>query len=348
MGPSEQPDEWAPANQPPPFTPAPQPVPWEQNPLPSSAPAPADDGPPTRPSGPNRSQWIVAGVLAVAVVGSMGGWALSETGLSQSGAYFIGVPGLMAILIALVPGRTPTDGRSSGFATWRATTVAILGSAILLREGFVCVLLALPLILPIIGLIIWATKKSRDEGRPVYAFGAVLFLLLGSAEGAAFEVQPAEVGQETRSVAATTEQVEAALTGTELPTIEPLLLRLPFPKPQSMTGGGIDIGDRRTVHFTDGEIVLEVSERTDRHVRWDVVEHTTPMARWMELHHATVAWTPTDHGVRLDVRVGYERSLSPGFYFGPLQGWGVDELSHVLADMVETNLCTTEMCEVGG
>ena len=264
-------------------------------------------------------------------------WAVSEAGLSETGAYFIAIPGLVAAAIALLP--VSRDSRSRAI---RMTLIVLLASALIIREGFICILMASPLILLVVVL---ATPPPNHYGSRSFALLAPL-LLLGSIEGVAFDLPTEATVEERRVIVADIDLIEDALaTADELPQIKPLLLRLPFPKPTEFATSGLDIGDQQLVSFDAAQMRSLVVERTVNSVQWQVIEDTTPIGEWYAIDSIEIAWQavhdpdrPDVELVELSITIDYERQLSPGFYFDPLGRVGVGSLADVLADMVEVNL----------
>ena len=109
-------------------------------------------------------QWTLFSIIVIAMFGAIAAWTINGAGVDfwESGVYFILIPGSMAALLSIAPLR----GGRTGYGVARGTTIAVLASAILLREGFICVLMALPLIIPIIALVAWAARPD-DRSRPV-------------------------------------------------------------------------------------------------------------------------------------------------------------------------------------
>ena len=279
-------------------------------------------------------QWTLFSIIVIAMFGAVAAWTLNGAGVAfwESGVYFILIPGSMAALLSIAPLRA---GRTS-YGVARGTTIAILASAILLREGFICVLMALPLIIPIIALVTWA---ARPDGRSRYSLLVPLLLVGASAEGIAFELPKNVEVTEVRVIDATPDQLNESLDGrAELPEIEPLLFALPLPAPVDFVGEGSDLGDRRIVEFEMGRLVLEVTQRTNDSITWSIAENTTPLAGWMTLHDVRMFWTPTDAGLELHMTITFDRELAPAFYFDPLERWGVGEMAEVLLDMIEVNI----------
>ncbi len=284
-----------------------------------------------------RSQWTLFSILVVATFGSVAMWLMGSRRelFLASGIYFVLVPGLLAALVSIIPfGRNQTR---TGVV--RATTIGILASAIILREGFICVLLALPLIIPIVALAAWMFGPPDDRA-PRYVI-PILFLGL-SAEGVVY--QPPTTIEVTRSriMEAAPGEIQTVFGGpARLPSIEPLLLRLPFPTPTTVDGRATAIGDRLTVHFSPGgRLEMELVEQRSTAMVWAVVDDTTPLADWMALHRIEITWTGTASTTAVDVTIEFDRALAPAFYFDPLQRWGVGEMAEVMLDMVARNLDT--------
>ena len=294
------------------------------------------------------AQYRLSAAVLVATLGSTALWMLNSNRDSflRTGIYFVLVPGLLAAFVAVVP----FTRHQTGFGVARGTTIGILFSALFLREGFICVLVALPLIIPVVILVAVVSRRSDpDQGRNLRVI--IPLALLGlSGEGVLYEL-PREVEvTESRLVEFSADELDAALSETaELPAIEPLFLRLPFPKPVSTYGvisdgatenrSGSEIGDATFVVFdTGGHLEFTVTDRTDRSVRWAITDRATPMAEWMRFDDCLLTWTDTPEGLEVTVSITFERHLAPAVYFDPLERWGVGEMAEVLLDMVEHNL----------
>ncbi|MGI9605665.1 MAG: hypothetical protein ACR2P0_05950 [Acidimicrobiales bacterium] len=282
----------------------------------------------------SNDRWGLAAILLVATLGALVGWAVSDAGLNSSGLYFIAIPGAMATMLALVPG-SGENGRMSGV---HGSTIAVLASAIVIREGFICVLLALPLIIPVVVLVSWMTKRDNSDHRRAVMI-LPLLLVGASGEGVVYDLPSGATASETRVVDATPAEIVDALSKPgELPEIEPLLLRLPFPTPQTFESSGIEVGDVQQVQFDRGAIELEVTNRTETSVVWSVTSNDTPIGEWMTINAVDASWTDFGERTEVTVTIDFDRGLAPAFYFDPLERWGVGEMSEVLIDMIDANL----------
>lgn len=186
---------------------------------------------------------------------------LFHEGLGHTSLLFIGLPGVLAILLALAP----RAGTAKGGIV-RGITLALLLIAPLVGEGYLCILMASPLFYAI-GLAVGAgIDASRNRTTTLSCATAVVVLL--SLEG----IVPAHTRRETVSVTrvipAPAAEVREALAGPpDIGTPLPRFLRLGFPRPIAASGSGLAVGAIRTIHFTGaegdppGDLSLRVADR---------------------------------------------------------------------------------------
>ena len=292
----------------------------------------------TQPTSPESKR--LAWVLFVALIGSVLAHFANDNNFTATGIYFVVIPGVLAILTAIAP--RPVE--STGTGAFRGTLIAIFSSALVVREGFICVALASPLIFLVVGFCVWASRRARDN-QVTAATVIPLLLLLGGAEGTLYEFESRITAAETRTIDISADELLTSLNRpAELPEIEPLLFALPFPQPVNFSErGNLELGAIREIEFSDGgAIALEVTEIGDSSITWSFVATTTSLGDWMTLHSATASWVETPDGLELTVEIDFERQLAPAFYFDPLQRWGVGEFAEVLIDMIEHNASEIE------
>jgi hypothetical protein len=280
----------------------------------------------TRPPGPNRAQYLLAGLIALG-----GGVIFAGTvrsGRADSALLFVVLPVLLAVALALIPGRT-THGR-----VFRLTTIALLLAAVALHEGAICVILAAPLVYAVAhGTAAVIRLARRGRGRTLAVLP--LLLLFGGTEGVQpqWRMQPDQSVEVTRVVPLYAAQVRARLSAGPQPTaVRNLPLKLlGVPAPEHVAGTGIAPGDQwrfgyhGSSHSAGGEIVTEVRTATAERLTFAVLRDTTITARWLRLRAATVRWRALDEGrTEVTVVLDYHRRLDPSWYFGPLQ----DRLMH--------------------
>lgn len=256
--------------------------------------------------------------------------------LEQTAALFIGLPTILAFIIALTP-----RAKSAVGVTLKGMTICLLLSGPLLGEGFICILMAAPLFY-LVGIIIalLVDHDRKRQGIPLRAI-ALVPLLLTSLEGVSDRVS---FPRGERLVIERTVRAGDAMVETRLatpPRFEktlPVFLRLKFPRPVGACGEGLTLGARRTIHFAGGEgepgdLVVEVSSRSPRQVTFSAVKDTSHIAHWLRWRKIQVTWHPQNDGsTRVRWDVAYERSLDPAWYFGPWERYAVGRATEYLSD----------------
>lgn len=268
----------------------------------------------------SRSQWTLIFLILAVSAGSVMYHLIVRGGLEQTSALFIGIPSLLAILLAMTPkAETVTGGVVKG------VVIALLLSGPLLGEGFVCILMASPIFF-IVGIIVAAVVDWRREKRQTTLSCLVLILLPMSIEGTApkLSFNRTETVQALAVVAASELDVRAALN--QSPRINrplPIYLRMGFPRPTGAWGDGLEVGSSRTIHFAGGEgapgdLRLKVTESRRGYVRFDAVSDTSKVAHWLDWKSSEVNWTPVDaQHTRVKWTLHFERRLDPAWYFRP-------------------------------
>ncbi len=165
--------------------------------------------------------------------------------------------------------------------------------------------------------------KSRffDMGSLALTAG---FLALCSVEGVpnAYSFGVANRSVATHMVQASPEQVWATLeTATSPDFALPNVLSV-FPQPVDVVvDEGIDLGAQRKVAFQGregaGHLTLQVVERTQNRVVFDVKSDTTPFANWLSYQRLSYEVQVTPAGTQLSVALEYDRLLAPSWFFTP-------------------------------
>jgi hypothetical protein len=287
---------------------------------------------------------IVIGLAIVMAAGSLGYRVLVSKHLEQTAALFIGLPAVLAILVALT--RPP---KSATGVILKAMTLLLLLSGILLGEGFICIVMAAPLFYLVgfvIGRIVDAAEKRRQRRLDVRLYGLILLPFLPlSLEGVrpSLSFSRAEEVTVERTVPASAEAVQRSLEST--PLFEeslPLFLRIRFPRPAAIWGDGLEPGAYRAIRFTEAEeppgiLVLRVSARSPGFVRFEAESDTSMIAHWLEWRSVDVRWESLSPGAtRVRWTLRYERRLDPAWYFGPWERYAVRLAAGYLVETAAT------------
>lgn len=247
----------------------------------------------------------------------------------QTALMFIGLPTVLALLLCAAPPTKTITG-----SIMKGITLFLLMLAILWIEGFICILMAAPFFYSIGFIIgIFADKARAQKHISRFHCSVVALILLCSLEGIneRFSFSRDEVIEVSYVHTGTMEETTAALTRGpsfdwwELPTY----LKMGFPYPQRIQGGGLAQGDRWQIDFAGGEgkpgsLVAHVLVSEPGHYVVQKVTDGSHISHWMEWQQAE--WFLQEQGdgsTKVRLRMSYRRLLDPAWYFAPVQRYGV-------------------------
>jgi hypothetical protein len=282
------------------------------------------------------AQWSVVAIVVAFSAGALLYKLLMHERLGHSAAMFLGIPAVLAILLALAPkAKTATGGILKGI------TLALLVVAPLLGEGYLCIVVASPLFYAV-GILVGLAMDRQRSKRDATLSCMALFLLPMCLEG----VVPQLTFNRTESVevrsvvAAPADEIEHALT--HAPNVSaplPLPLRIGFPRPLGAWGEGLAVGDMRTIHFAGaegdppGDLVMRVTERRPGYARFATVSDQSKLTQWVQWTGSEVEWTALDEGhTTVTWRIHFMRQLDPAWYFAPWERAAVKEAAAYLID----------------
>ena len=292
------------------------------------------------------AQWWVIALAIAFMAGSVLYRYLVHAPYGHSAAMFIGIPAVLAILLALTPkAKTVTGGIIKGI------TLALLVLAPLLGEGYLCILFAAPLFYVVgllVGVAIDAMRKRNRRGETLTCI--VLVLLPMSLEGVipGFSFDRLQVVEVTRVVDAPAASVESALANSPRITRRlPSFLRIGFPHPLQASGNGLNAGSERKILFSGAEgdpagwLVMRIAHRSPGYLRFETVSDGSKLTQWIHWDASEVSWTPIDaRHTRVTWRMHFERQLDPAWYFTPWEKAAVREAAEYL---IESNAKPAEL-----
>jgi hypothetical protein len=286
-------------------------------------------------------QWKLVGVILALTTAGILYHVFVAHNLEQTSALFIGLPAVLAILLALTPQATSATG-----VIMKAMTLALLMSGPFLGEGFICVVMAAPLFYLIGAIIGLVTDRGRRKQRPVSLQIVVLLpLLLTSLEGTTPSLSFPRGQQVTvrKIVSGSPADVERALTRQPLfDRTLPSFLRMKFPAPASASGEGLTLGAQRRIHFAGGEgkpgdLTLRVTRREPSSVTFTADSDTSHIAHWLTWRASRVNWHAAGEGrTQVEWTITYDRELDPAWYFAPWERYATRLVAGYLIDTLAT------------
>jgi hypothetical protein len=215
------------------------------------------------------------------------------------------------------------------------------------QEGYLCCLMALPLLLAgmAIGALIGFIVRGRFLEDSAHGNRNTLLLMLAcpflmaaanQAEKPWRGVQRHETFATHTHVSATPEDTWQRLVRFE--TMEgdkPFLLRVGLPVPETCTLDKNSVGGERICHFDQGVIEQRVTEwRQAEGMKLEITKSTLPGRRWLTFVDASYELIPDAEGTEVIRRTKIASRLYPRWYWRPFEGWGVtSEHEYVLSSL---------------
>jgi hypothetical protein len=256
---------------------------------------------------------------------------------SFASVMFLLVPFVSGFSIAAVT-------RSGALLTACCITTCIISLSVLIElgfEGYICCLMALPLIA--IGMAIGALIGYLVRGRFLVSSpngqrnttllmmaGPIVIVSANHLEKPHRSIERVERIATTIEVGATPE--EAWRNIIRMPKLEgdrPFLLRIGLPVPNRCTLEGEAVGATRVCHFDQGVIGQEVTEWDEpRRFAVRTTEATLPGRHWLRIGDAEYDLKPTPAGTQVTRWSSIGSKLYPRWYWRPLEAWGVESEHH--------------------
>lgn len=278
---------------------------------------------------PNRSFKIAIG-LTLFYLGL--GFAFLHFGLADYGwVFFILLPISLGIAIGAIPLR---DWAYMGLATGIIIFIILLLVGGL--EGMVCVLMALPIIIPLILLGVWINKYLIKKGfiKPDNNQNALLLPLLIVLFGAPFEryfypdkVEIVEVKTERIYPFSCAQVYDAIKSVDTLVAEKSFLMRLDLPVPNKCILEKEAVGGLRTCYFSGGTITEKITELEKAKIlRMDVIDYQLTGRKWLGFKEAIYYFDAVGKdSCKLTRVTSYSSVLKPRMYWEPLEKMGIEQ-----------------------
>jgi hypothetical protein len=291
---------------------------------------------------PSHFQKVCAALVAVSVVLYLAACAISL----GYGAAFFSIPFFVGFVAGVIYSQGPFR------AALVSLLLALLLAIVTLHEGVVCVLFALPVLLPMlwIGAFVGSVLRRHVHTRRGQngLVGLALLVGIGSQVWARLTDDPAahpvHAAQSEIEIEAPPEAVFAALTQSpfEVEHDWPWFIRIGLPMPGSMSVEQPRMGGRVRFDFDQGTAFARITQWepgrelryvVERYEMHDLPFHITRLGRgpdygfrservedWLTILDTRYTMTATADGrTKLQRRIVWRRHLAPDPYFGWLQ-----------------------------
>jgi hypothetical protein len=233
-----------------------------------------------------------------------------------------------AAIYAPVPAEASTDlGSTIGAILSMFACLAVLG---LVLAAAAALLLGISYAVYALFNVVrrWLGRPPGAGETRLYDVGVLIFALLAigtaSLEGivGAFSFAPADQSFSRISVAAPPARVWDAVGVATSPTFPLPIMLKSIPQPVAIVlDEGTALGAKRIVHFKgregEGDLTLQVTERTNDKVVFRALSDNSPIAMWIQQKAITFRVQADGSGSTLTVTSDYDRLLSPSWFFKP-------------------------------
>jgi hypothetical protein len=272
--------------------------------------------------------------------------AVLDSDFRTSGLLYLGVPFLVAILVHQLLPRFSDEKPSRRVANhMRNATVVMLATSAILFEGFLCVLMFLPIYWFVTFIVFLARVSSENaEGKAKIGMQLLPFLIMIPAlEGTSPQLSFPKDNVVSRSMimngdpSAIKAQLSRPIQFSENRDWFTGL----FPLPDKVQTGTLQQGDIHKLHFTyrrwfftneqRGEMHVKLAEISDDHIRTEIIRNDSYLSHYLRIDGTDVHMEPIGKGqTRVTLTIRYSRLLDPAWYFGPMQEYAIEQSADYL------------------
>lgn len=293
-----------------------------------------------RPQPANTGLFDANGILAVAAgaVAVLGAILVGIAWLKSYGlTMFLGTPFLMGLVIGVVSNvpRERSRGQTMTLATF-GLAMAGLSLLVVAFEGLVCLVMALPLAIPLTLLGAVAGQSIAATRTPAAGMAALLLIMpAGSYLDRAVDTEPVRVVMTSTDVHAPPSRVwRHVVSFSDIDEPPEWLFRLGLAYPLRARIDGAGVGAIRNCEFSTGSFVEPITRWDEPSVlAFDVTSQPAPLREWspyadvyaphvqgfFRTTHGEFRLVPLPNGgTRLEGRTWYSLRMAPAAYWTPL------------------------------
>lgn len=216
-------------------------------------------------------------------------------------------------------------------------------------EGIVCVIMTIPIIIPLVWLGTLANKFLRKKGiiKPKNNLNVLILPLLFTLFGAPIEkyfytdkIEIIEVKTE-RVYPYTSEQVYNTIKSVDtLIADKPFLMKLDLPIPNKCILEKEEVGGIRTCYFTGGTITERITELDkEKILRMDIIDYNLTGRKWLGFKEAIYYFDKIGKDSCKMTRITtYTSVLKPRIYWQPLEKIGISQEHDYVFDNLNNDL----------
>ncbi|MEP2736966.1 MAG: hypothetical protein ABJP34_11810 [Erythrobacter sp.] len=282
--------------------------------------------------------------------------ALLDSTFATTTLVYIAVPFAISVVLAFFTKENESRKWGARYLNhMRNSTIVFLATSVVLFEGFLCVLMFMPIyyVFVSVGFAFVAgfsekDPENRDLTNTFKAYGLPVLVLMMVGEGLvpATTVERAGTATYVSESPLSVAQLQANMARPIAFDSERHWFLKLFPLPDQIHAGSLTQGDLHRLHFTykrwiftnahKGEMHVKIAKVSDQHIRTEITRNDSYLANYMRIDGTDVRFTPQPSGkTRVSVSVRYERRLDPAWYFGSMQHLAAEQSAKLfLSDII--------------
>jgi hypothetical protein len=268
--------------------------------------------------------------------------ALLDSDFGKTTLLYLLVPFGISMTLYFLTKPSQKLGRGWGYLNHlRLATIIFFATSALLFEGFICVLMFMP-------IYYLGFYDDRVDYRDTFKVAAIpVFVMLLASEGllpsttVPRDRTATYVTVANQDIAALKRNMAAPIT---FPEERYWFLKI-FPLPDRVVAGSLGVGDMHHLHFTykkwffanysEGQMDVRIAAVEPQHVRTEIIRNTSYLSHYMRIDGTDVRFTHLPGGrTRIALTVKYHRLLDPAWYFGPMQQLAAEQSARYLVDNI--------------
>lgn len=266
----------------------------------------------------------------------------------KSALLYVGIPFFVAVFLLSIlkkPQLTTLGSHYIYVSKW--SLIVMLGTSIILFEGFVCVVFFMPIYFFILFLMylfqIMVHRLHDKKKTTLHAHLLPVLIALSAFEGAVptFNFQRDYSVTRELIIDASTEQIKAQLIKPMMLDVERNWLLNLFPMPTDIDAQSLSTGDVHTINFVyhrwfianthSGAMTLELTEVSDDYIKTTFLKDVSYISNYLDLKGTEIHFVKYDNQhTKVLLTIHYTRFLDPSWYFGPLQEYAIGQTAELL------------------
>lgn len=271
---------------------------------------------------------------------------LRSKGMDGSALLYIGIPTFIAIAFAHTSSSKTIVG-----STLKAITFIILISGPLLQEGYICMIMAAPILYIVGALAAWPfdhNRKKKDHTSKLNTFVLPSILVIMSMEGVITETSfdRHNTIEHTQIINASVSEIKHRMASTRTLKSPDSWFAKIFPKPTVLNASGLQKGDQywldisyfKWIYWNEkqGKVVYEVVENQENHIKFKPIYDDSYISSYLTWHDTNVILQAiSETQTKVIWSINFQRDIDPAWYAQPLQRHAVASVAKVMVDSLQ-------------